>query len=111
MVKKLQAMQETQVQSLGWEDPLEKGMATHSSILTWKISYAEETGGCSMALQRVRCDQTSKTHRYMHKPRYQLNTSLGTCEIPRDLADTFCKDVAIILFEPNPNMFKILNIY
>ena len=41
-------MQETQVQSLGWEDPLEEGMATHSSILAWKISWTEEPGpwGC-----------------------------------------------------------------
>ena len=38
MVKKLPAMQEIQVQSLGWEDPLEKGMATHSSILAWRIA-------------------------------------------------------------------------
>ena len=38
------AMQETQVQSLGREDPLEKGMATHSSILAWKIPWAEEPG-------------------------------------------------------------------
>ena len=39
------AMQETQVQSLGREDPLEKGLATHSSILAWKIPWAEEPGG------------------------------------------------------------------
>ena len=38
-------MQETGVQLLGWEDPLEKGMATHSSILAWKISWTEEPGG------------------------------------------------------------------
>ena len=38
-------MQETQVQSLGWEDPLEKGMATHSSILSWEIPRTEEAGG------------------------------------------------------------------
>ena len=37
-------MQETQVQSLGWEDPLEKGMATHSSILAWEIPWMEEPG-------------------------------------------------------------------
>ena len=37
-------MQETGVQSLGWEDPLEKGMATHSSILVWRIPWTEETG-------------------------------------------------------------------
>ena len=47
MVKKksLPAMQETRVQSLGWEDPLEKEMATHSSILVWKIPWTEEPGG------------------------------------------------------------------
>ena len=41
-VKNLPAMQETQVQSLGWEDPPEKGMVTHSSILTWRIPWTEE---------------------------------------------------------------------
>ena len=45
MVKNLLAMQETQVQSLGWEDPLEKGMATHSSILAWIIPWTEKLGG------------------------------------------------------------------
>ena len=44
MVKNLPAMQETQVQSLGQEDPLEKGMAIYSSILAWRISWTEETG-------------------------------------------------------------------
>ena len=44
-VKSLPAMQESQVQSLGQEDPLEKGMATHSSILAWRISWMEEPGG------------------------------------------------------------------
>ena len=38
-------MQETQVHSLGWEDPLEKGMAAHSSILAWRIPWTEEPGG------------------------------------------------------------------
>ena len=45
MVKNLPAMQETRVQTLGWKDPLEKGMATHFSILAWKIPLTEETGG------------------------------------------------------------------
>ena len=44
MVKKLPAMQETRVQSLGWEVPLEKGMASHSSILAWRIPWTEEPG-------------------------------------------------------------------
>ena len=57
MVKNLPAMQETQVQSLGWEDPLEKGMTTHSSILAWRIPKTEEPGGlASMVWQRVRHD-------------------------------------------------------
>ena len=45
MVKDLPAMQKTQLQSLGWEDPLEKGTATHSSILAWKIPWTREPGG------------------------------------------------------------------
>ena len=53
-VKNLPAVQETRVQSLVWEDPLEKEMATHSSILAWKISWTEEPGGLqSMGSQRV----------------------------------------------------------
>ena len=44
MVKNLPAMQETQLRSLVWEDPLEKGMATHSSILAWEIPWTEEPG-------------------------------------------------------------------
>ena len=42
MVKKLPAIQETWVRSLGWEDPLEEGMATHSSILAWRVLWTEE---------------------------------------------------------------------
>ena len=50
----LPAMQETRVQSLDWEDPLEKGMVTHSSILAWKIPWTKEPGGLqSMGSQRV----------------------------------------------------------
>ena len=45
MVKNLPAMQEAQIWSLGWEDPLDKGMATHSSILAWRIPRTEEPGG------------------------------------------------------------------
>ena len=54
MVKNLSAMQETWVQSLGQEDPLEKGMATHSSILAWRIPWTEEPGRLqSIGSQRV----------------------------------------------------------
>ena len=57
MVKHLPTMQETQIQSLGGEDILEKEMATHSSILAWKIPWTEEPGRLqSMGSQRVRHD-------------------------------------------------------
>ena len=57
IVKKPPAMQETWVRSLGWEDPLEEGMATHSSILAWRIPWTEEPGGLqSMGSQRVKHD-------------------------------------------------------
>ena len=56
-VKSLLAVQETRVRSLGWEDPMEKEMATHSSILAWKIPWMEEFGRLqSMGSQRVRHD-------------------------------------------------------
>ena len=57
LVKNPSAMQETLVRSLDWEDPLEKGMATHSSIVAWRIPWAEEPDGLqSMGLQRVEHD-------------------------------------------------------
>ena len=53
-VKNLPAMQETQVHSPGWKDPLEKGMATHSRILAWRFPWAEEPGGLpSVGSQRA----------------------------------------------------------
>ena len=56
-VKNLPAMQETWVRSLGWEDPLEEGMATHSSILAWEGPWTEEPGGLwSMGSYRVAHD-------------------------------------------------------
>ena len=57
MVKNLPVMRETQVRSLDWEDPLEEGMATHSSILAWRIPWTEEPGGLQpVGSQRVRHD-------------------------------------------------------
>ena len=57
MVKNLPAKQETRVRSLSWEDPLEKGMASYSNILAWRIPWAEEPSGLqSMGSQRVRHD-------------------------------------------------------
>ena len=57
MVKNLPVMWETRVLSLGQEDPLEKGMATHSSVLAWRIPWTEEPGGLEpLGSQRVRHD-------------------------------------------------------
>ena len=55
-------MQETWVQSLGREDPLEKGMAIHSSILAWRIPWTEEPGG----LQSMGCEESDTTERLTH---------------------------------------------
>ena len=63
MVKSLLTMLKTWVQSLGWEDPLEKEMATHSSVLTWEIPGIEEPGGLqSLGLQRITHNWATNTH-------------------------------------------------
>ena len=68
MVKNLPTRQETQVQSLNWEDPLEKGMATYSSILAWRIPWTEEPLGLqSMGSQRVRHNYVTNTFTYPWK--------------------------------------------
>ena len=75
MIKNLTAMQETCVQSLGQEDPLEKGTAAHSSFLTWRIPWTEEPGALqSMRSQRVRHDGVTYTHTHTHTNCY-LNQS------------------------------------
>ena len=56
-------MQETQIWSLGWEDPLEKEMATHSSILAWKIPWTEEPGG----LQSTGLESQTQLSNWAHK--------------------------------------------
>ena len=62
MVKNLPAMQEAQIWSLGWEDPLDKGMATHSSILAWRIPRTEEPGG----LQSMGVTESDTTEQLTH---------------------------------------------
>ena len=74
MVKNLPAVQETWVQSLGQEDPLEKGTVTHSSILAWRIPQAEEPGGLqSMGLQSQ--TDIAESHTHSIKCLYQKNTT------------------------------------
>ena len=66
MVKNLPAMQETQVQSLGWDESLENGMATHYSIPAWRITWTEDSGGLEpIGSQRVRHDLAINMHRYL----------------------------------------------
>ena len=70
-VKNLPVVKETWVWSLGWEDPLEKEMTTHSSILAWKISWTQEPGGLqSMGLQRVGHNWVTNTYLMTHNPSY-----------------------------------------
>ena len=68
----MQDMQERQVRSLGSEDLLEKEMATHSSILAWKIPLTEEPGGLqSMGIQRIRYGRAHKVN-YIHSVKYYI---------------------------------------
>ena len=78
-VKHLPTMWETQVQSLGWEDPLEKEMATHSSILAWKIPWTEDPGRLqSVGSQRVGHDWVTSLH--FHLSELAMWKSLDTSE-------------------------------
>ena len=77
-IKYLSTMQEIQVQSLGWEDPLQKGMATHSSILAWRIPWTEEPGWLqSMGSQRVGHNQATKHINKTSIHSYALTTSIN----------------------------------
>ena len=72
-VKNLPAMQETRVQSLGWEDPLEESMATHSGILAWRIPCTEETGELqSVAPHRVGQDRNDQAAAALTAPNNYL---------------------------------------
>ena len=75
MVKNLPGMWETTVRSLGWKDPLGKKMATHASILTWRITWTEEPG----RLQSVGSQELDKTHQLIHSFHY-LTLSKATSQ-------------------------------
>ena len=89
MVKNLPAIQETWIPSLDWEDPLEKGIATHSGILAWEIPRTEEPGGLQfMGSQRVRHDGTHLHARKLHyqNPCYlPFSVSFSISGLPRRL--------------------------
>ena len=92
-------MQETRVRSLGWEDPLEKEVATHSSILAWKIPWTEEPGRPqAMGLQEL--DMTEWLNHQPPKVKWSLKTSLPwSC--PNDT--TYC--FIPFIHDMNPHMF------
>ena len=102
MIKNL-PLQETQVWSLGWEDPLEEEMTNHSSILAWRIPWTEEPGGLqSMELQRVEQDWETYTHTHTH------TVDLQCCVTLRCTAQWFKHIfVSMYLFIP----FHILSSY
>ena len=79
MVKNLPAMQETQVRSWGQEDPLEKEMATHSSILAWEIPWTEKPGG--LKSKRVRHNLVTKQHRTFSNQFHLLLLCCTNCTI------------------------------
>ena len=68
-IKRLPAMRETRVQSLGWEDPLEKEMATQSSILAWRIPWMKDSGRLQV---RKESDTTEQLHSFTHSPTHSL---------------------------------------
>ena len=79
MVKNIPAMWETQVQSLGQEDPLERRIATYSSVLAWIIPWTEEPGGLqSMGLDMVRHDWENELKMVYHKKLHQRKYSIAT---------------------------------
>ena len=85
MVNNLPAMQETCVQSLGQEDSLEREMATHSSVLAWRIPWTEEPGGIqSMGLQRVGHDWATNTHTLCSQRAFLHKNSLRIFDTSRN---------------------------
>ena len=85
--KNLPAMRETQVWSLGWKDPLVEGMATHSSILAWRILWTGEPSGLqSMGSQRVRHDRMTDTFHFgFYRLFFFLRISVFLCQRPIQL--------------------------
>ena len=79
MVKNLTVMQEIQVQSLGWEAPLEKGMATHSSVLAWGIPRTDELAGYSPWGRRVRHDWATNAQRSINSIFLAFEQPGGLC--------------------------------
>ena len=102
-VKNPPAMGETQIWSLGWEDPLEKGKATHSNILAWKFSWTEEPGGLqSMGSQWVRHCWETNTSPFIHTDIYLCSSLQLMLFIFLRLLWTCTKDLSVYFFHLVP---------
>ena len=96
----MQKMQETQVRPLGQEDPLEKEMATHSSIVAWKISWTEEPGGLQyMGSQRVGHNWAANTYLLT----YLLTILVNTLPVTQAKILEVISDFSLTLTIPNPS--------
>ena len=78
MVRNLPAMQETWIQSLGWEDALEKGMANHSTILAWRVPWTKEPGGSMGRKESDMTEGVTHTHTHTHTQYNSWHTGAGT---------------------------------
>ena len=110
MVKNLPAMQETPVWSLGQEDPLEKEMATHTSIFAWRIPWTEEPGGPQfMGSQRVRHDWVTNTHSGI-SPSAHVTYPANPAKIGRNIAARLRTFGFISATKPHSFMQRIFHI-
>ena len=109
-IKNLTAMQETWVQFLGWEDTLEKEMATHSSILSWRIPWTEETG----RLQSMGLQGSNMTQQLNHQPRplssYGLPSLQWTSDNLLSPDCITCSNGSSILNYPKDFIFSLLSV-
>ena len=113
-VKNLPAMQETQARSLGQEDPLEKEMATHSSILSWRTPWTEEPGKVqSLSLQSVGHHWATNTFTPSHAPpESRILPSLCQQELPQLLwAYRWCQSAMVSLQQQWGNSVRLIYLY
>ena len=107
MVKNLPVMLETWVWSLGEEDPLEKAMATHCSILAWRTPWTEEPGGLQpMGSQRVRHDSSTNAFTFHHPASLRPTLFDFKFRLSRDFGVVEASDRGIFINHPCPGMVK-----
>ena len=105
-LKCLPGMQETRVQSLSWEDPLEKEMATHSSTLAWRIPWSEEPGRLqSMGLQRVGHDWVTSLFSFLCMYVYNICIFVAVCAYMHDF--NYLATLVLVLWRPLSNISTV----